>query len=293
MVSTGGIENLDAEIEVETEKEVSKEVEKIKEMDKPPAFEPHDPVASTELKAAIQTGILDAKHFIPAFSIFRDTSAAKVMDEPEAWYDCLCATRDFVTTIKDRSSKKDTSLKPVNFILSFEFSPDLLLVISQYEANEIIPLVKASAKAILHVYSPRVSRAMETYDELDFYRVTSTLRPYTPPPKVQALLNIFAGQLYFSDQHHYAQMCDFLGVLKKGRKIRTFQNAAVCDSTKFVDKKTREWKHWAESPFSSNPLKFVQTVLSLRRKGQDFSRSTMAKICNGEEPNDDEFAGGD
>ena len=88
-------------------------------------------------------------------------------------------------------------------------------------------------------------------------------------------------------------MCDFLGVLKKGRKIRTFNNAPVSDSTKFVDKRTREWKHWQESPFTKNPLKFVQTVLSLRRKGQDFSRSTMAKICNGEEPNDDEFGGGD
>ena len=201
-----GIENLDAEIEVETSKELSKEIEKIKEMDKPPAYEPHDPLASTQLSPSIQSGTLEPKYFVPAFRLFQETTAAKFMAEPDAWYTCLYVTRDFATTIKDSSSKKDTCLKPVNFLLSFEYSPDLLLIISQYEANEIMPLVKQSTKAILHVYSPRVSRGMETYDELDFYRVTATERPYTPPPKVQAILNVFAGQLYFSDQHHYAHV---------------------------------------------------------------------------------------
>ena len=190
-----GLENLDAEIEIEAEKEIAKEAEKEVTLDRPPAFEPHAPEVSTQLEEAIASGNLNSSFFIPAFRIFRDISAEKHMEEPEAWYDCLFVTRDFAKTVKDESNRKDASLRPVDFLLSFEFNDDLLLIISQHEANAIIPLVKKSKHAILHVYSPRVSRASETFDELDFFRITASERLYTPSPKLQSMLAIFARSL--------------------------------------------------------------------------------------------------
>ena len=88
-------------------------------------------------------------------------------------------------------------------------------------------------------------------------------------------------------------MCDFLGVIKKGRKVRTFNKQPCWDATKFVPKKYRQLKHWDVSPFEKNPLRFVESVLSIRRKGRDWSRSTLSKLCGGVDPSDDEFEVGD
>jgi hypothetical protein len=97
----------------------------------------------------------------------------------------------------------------VNYLVLFCDSPDSFLIISQDETNAIIPEIQKSQKAILYAFSPRELRAMDSCDELEPFMNSASPNEQLNK-QLQAMLAIFSGQLYFLDEHHYTNMCDFL-----------------------------------------------------------------------------------
>jgi len=79
-----------------------------------------------------------------AFDCFRTTSANQ-FNLPRAIADGLFVTHDFVETISGAPNVEEGFLKPVNWVLSSAENSDVL-IISQYEANELLPSIRKSEK---------------------------------------------------------------------------------------------------------------------------------------------------
>ncbi|KAL4952846.1 hypothetical protein BDW69DRAFT_185024 [Aspergillus filifer] len=99
----------------------------------------------------------------PAFSCLSKTTA-KQFDPPPNLNSQLYATVDFLDTIEKEIIKKkkedqvdDEFLKPVHWVLSNTQSP-MLLIISQYEFNALLPAIRSSDKVTFHMYTPAQRR---------------------------------------------------------------------------------------------------------------------------------------
>ncbi|KAJ8582911.1 hypothetical protein M405DRAFT_829825, partial [Rhizopogon salebrosus TDB-379] len=79
------------------------------------------------------------------------------------------------------------------------------------EVNELLPAIHRSKAVHLSVYTPRTSKTMRACDDLQLYSVPSTPQLTLLVPLI-CQLNLFAGQLYFSNYEMYLRTCNFLGL---------------------------------------------------------------------------------
>lgn len=104
--------------------------------------------------------------WVPAFQALQQTNAAKYFDIKQLPTDLL-VTRDFIRTVKrpggnsSMSFNVDSYLRPVQWIISFPkekgayISKHQLMIISPFEADQLLPLVWISRYVTLHLYAPR------------------------------------------------------------------------------------------------------------------------------------------
>jgi hypothetical protein len=141
---------------------------------------------------------------------------ASALDSTTEWSPSPLATTDFITTIIDDSNSMALTeyLRPVNWILSSGSGKDSnVIVISPYEANALLPIIRKSKKVRLHVYAPRVMLSMRSFSDLTFYTIPdSPAEPWSAPAHVRMELNLFAGQLYFDSREEYERVCGMLAL---------------------------------------------------------------------------------
>ncbi|KAL2845426.1 hypothetical protein BJY01DRAFT_247690 [Aspergillus pseudoustus] len=209
-----------------------------------------------------------------SFDCFRTTSAGQ-FNIPRAITEGLFVTHDFVETISGAPNVEDEFLKPVNWVLSSVENSDIL-IISQYEANELLPSIRKSEKATLHIYAPRTTKDMRSFSKLDFLSIGAKRDGVEFSPNVLRALELFAGSLYFDKYTEYERAQQFFG----------FRTASIPNSAEdtvtteaFVPENVRSEIGWpVASPFTQCPLVFLKTWFSIRMKGNGFSKSHMGTI---------------
>ena len=87
----------------------------------------------------------------------------------------------------------------------------MILIISPYEANALVPLMLRGGKATLHIYSPRANPAFHSLDNLELFPFPRR-QDISIPEKLTVSLNLLAGQLDFNDYAAYVAACKFLGL---------------------------------------------------------------------------------
>jgi hypothetical protein len=142
---------------------------------------------------------------------------ANALDSTTEWSPSPLATEDFTTTILGSERKGLTDyLRPVNWILSSGSGKDsTVVVISPYEANELLPIIRERNKVRLHVYAPRVTSSMRSFSDLTFHTIPdsgSPAEPWSAPTHIRTELNLFAGQLYFDSREEYERVCVLLAL---------------------------------------------------------------------------------
>lgn len=162
-------------------------------------------------------GILNrfSSAFKPAFELFTKTSARASFDAG-AWPKDLLVTSDFATTVRQWSwGTDDQYLRPVHWIISSPHESGVsCVIISPHEANELIPFVRRNRKVTLHVYSPRLSFASYSLEDLAFCAIPPVPKTWIAPA-LAPQINLFAGQLYLKDIWDYVALCRFLGLCYK------------------------------------------------------------------------------
>lgn len=282
-----------AVLQEEQERELSPENERERQVQRPPGLDPAPHKLHRDVKEFMVSGKLklSSNAFQPAFDTLCSTTAATIF-ERDAWPKDVLVTADYARTVKqDMERKIDSYLRPVHWVASSTANDKIVLVIlSPYEANLAIPLIRQNSCVFLHVYNPRTSGSMRPTDDLTLCAIPATKTPVRDSPEVMQL-NLFAGQVYLKTYEEYVALCRFLGLCFKPpqAKVKVFGDG-------FVDPANRE-KYDAymaqQCPFSESPVPLVRALIGYRRKGLGFEKSYMGAILNGELLTRDKFDDGD
>ena len=133
-------------------------------------------------------------------------------------------------------------------------------------------------------YSAQTSRAVRSFEDLDFFTVPR--RAIVAPPHRHAIheLNLFAGQLFFRDQASFQEICNLLGLHLS--EIYEELRGEI-DITGFIKDKQKGQRRGAI--FKKNPVSFLRELVGWRRKGQGFIPTYVGLMLHGNNPSEDEF----
>ncbi|KAF9005289.1 hypothetical protein BDZ89DRAFT_1080195 [Hymenopellis radicata] len=232
------------------EREVDHEMEVERQVERPP------PVSSAKHRLHD-----DVKEFVRTGRIPSSSSAllspCRVMSSlphssnhsNDFFHPNFLVTRDYAITF----------LKDVQWLLCANGPPPVVVVISQFEANELMPVL-------------RTNSVMQVFDSLTFYCV-----PNPSPLSFKAFipqLNIFAGQLYPTSYADFKAVSAFLGIVSAEDKHITRERDG------FVKPEDRGGVTEI-CPFVVSPLALLQELLATRRRGQGYTLTPMGKLVRG------------
>ena len=274
----------------EQEREVVHEIERERQVERPPPAVSARHQVHDYVRYFVRTGVLNTHSgaFVPIFNSFQNSNAPQLKEAP--WTQNVLATSDFCRVIQGDGDASEY-LRPVNWVLLRRSSNEtpVLVILSPYEANELLSDIKSSNNVQLHLYTPRVQKAMVPCDNLDLYSVPEASRRSTAPLPLRDELNLFAGQLYLPDYVTYIRLCRFLCVYAKDLEGEgDFRR----ESDGFIPSAYRPLRATFERSFSISPLPFLRFLIGLRRKGMPFSLTHMGKILEGRPVTPEDFEAG-
>ncbi|KAI9890486.1 MAG: hypothetical protein M1814_003970 [Vezdaea aestivalis] len=276
-------------LQEEQERELSPEIEQERQVERPVALKPHEHFIHPEVKRFVQRGLLDRRSnaFQAAFQLFNNTSAADKF-EIEAWPKHLLVTTDFTKTVQVPGNQLlDSFLRPVHWVVSKSNSNGIdCVIISPFEAQGLLPLIREEKIVTLHMYSARTSASVYKLQNLSFCAIPPTSTVWTPPSYLLHL-HLFAGLLYLESYEEYLRICRFLGIC-----FHPTSHQFDVESDGFVSPKIRREFDpimFTECPFTTSPVDFVQELLSMRRKGQNFRKSHLGRVLEGEMLTEEQF----
>ena len=252
-----------ASMQEEHEREVAHEVEQETQVQRPPRMKALDRRVDPLLRKFVRTGSdMVLQQFRRAYDVVSHTSANCAASAELVRH--LRVTMDFIHTVaRPLSGHYDSYLRPTNWILTTNRSakPTELLLISQYEANQLFDDIQANfAHVKLHTYEPRVTKSMRAVD-LAPSNLTcpSVLAWQHLTPALRRQLHLFAGQLYFNTFKEYREF------------LADNVNAKPAAQAEQV-------------------LQFVKAWLAIRRKGQNFLPTHVGQMVNNRSLKEGAFA---
>ena len=279
----------DARMREEQEREVSQEKVKEREIERPPPAVPLEHILHEDVQTLVSTGSIpiNVKGILPACRYLLKTTLG-LLDN--AAFPHIFVTEDFARTIETSSiSHIDDFLRPVQWVLSSRKQPQLILL-SPFEANAFVDQIRESRSVTLHIYAPRTSRHMRSFEDLRSFMVPYRDPAPVIPANIISELNLFAGQLYFASRSAYEGTCQMLGLYLKDPPENVKLPPSAIDATGFVrDPRARKALGIQHAQFTDNPVAFLRKFTKLRRKGQGFLRTHVGQILHSREIPDDEF----
>ncbi|KAK5691400.1 hypothetical protein LTR97_011393 [Elasticomyces elasticus] len=272
-------------LQEEQERELSPEIEQERQIQKPAAAVPLPHNLHADLVLFVKTGTLptQSRACQAAFNTLSTTTAAlgrfDVAEMSSGGNELdLLVTVDFARTIDTSrsgpSSPTDSYQRPVQWVLtaSNRQTVTTMLVISPFEAQELYTRVQASSKVVLHLYTPRCNSGYRSLDRLDFYSVPHQHTPLAIPARLITQLNLFSGQLYINDYEDFRYMCSYLGLATE-----TAPEGWEVAADGFIAR-DGQGRVGGGSNLTSSPVKFLQTLMAIRRDGQGFSRRIWVRF---------------
>jgi hypothetical protein len=252
-------------------------------------MKPEDEQLHPDVVRLVQTGRLvdRSKALEPAFQALRSTSAAGLCDLTQ--FPCeLLVTQDFMRTVRvpPGSSKSqfisDPYQKQVQWIMSVPGSDgtiQALIILSPFEANKLLPDLQSSSKVTLHLFSPCSNTSLAPIDRLELYNVGRAFSGDQVPRSLTMQLNLFAGSLYLRSYTEYAELCDFLGLLRD--KVKPGQRVSA---EGFIMPPTGVWG------LKESPVLFLRALLmKIRKEGEGIEKTIVGRILHGTRLEESDF----
>jgi hypothetical protein len=265
-----------AALEEEQERELSPEIEEEQQVETPDRVQALKHSVHKDLLSLVATGkiVKQSQALLPAFKTLHDTSAAEFFDVSQFSSDLL-VTADFSRTALLPVGDKyvtDSYLRPVQWILTCTNSDTrmIMIIISPFEAQKLLPDIRKYNKVTLHNYLPRPSLQFRALDSLDLFTEGGSFDSSTIPQTLSIQLNLFAGQLYMSTFEEYTAICDFLGLAWQPQ-----EHGVEVASDGFIIKNS-------SSSFMRSPVKFLYVLMTkIRRNCDSIEKTHMGRILNG------------
>ncbi|KAG8922741.1 hypothetical protein FRC02_011638 [Tulasnella sp. 418] len=276
--------SIDARVQEEQEREVILEVETERQVERPPKAIPATHRVHEDLRTLVHTGVFnsDSSAFTP---LFKPLTGSHFEDNGWASQHLYC-THDFSITIQSVHSTSSDYLRPIHWVISAaQTTGTIYIVLSPHEVNELLPDIRRSNKVHLHHYSPRVTKAMKSFEDLALHCIPPLPLSWTGPDLgVITRLNLWAGQLYLQDQRVYRYLCNFLG-------LYSWQPSEedLIQPDGFIKPEHRRASLISDCAFERSPVHYLKQLLSSRRKGMDFFSTHMGKVLRGRLLIDEDF----
>lgn len=293
-----------AALQEEQERELSPEVEAERQVERPKPAKALSHKVHEDVRTFIRTGAISSIQpaFKPAFGALYNTSAAAYFDPGEFPQDLL-VTSDFARTVESSgaSVQMDAYQRPVQWVVTTR-SPCcpgqagaqqegtrkrmVVVIISPFEAEALMPDIERSAAVFLHLYGPRSNPAFRPLDHLTLYTLPPLPRDWrAPPAHLVLLLNLFAGQLYFRSHDEYSAACEFLSL-----SWRPVESGQIVQPDGFIDPAPGD----VNCRFRASPTRFLQVLLAtIRRDGRGIGKTHWGRVLAGEILKEDDFEDGD
>lgn len=270
----------------EQERELAPEIEEERQIERPPPAKPATHSIHQDMKRFVSTGLLDDGSPIvtPAFQSLLGTTAAAHLD-PRSFPKDILVTKDFMKTVQASATGSfttDAFQRPVQWVLTSQPRDwKRVVIISPYEAQELLPIIRKSSMTTLHVYSPRPTQEFKPLDMLNLYTTPSSMMQtsFLVPLRLRVQLNLFAGQLYFSSESEYIELCKMLRLSHQEATEGTFiePDGFILSSTSSTIAAIIQ-----ASTFAKSPVKFLKTFLTKsRRDCQSIEKTHVGKIMDG------------
>jgi len=273
MEQLGVTKLVDARMAEEQEREVDHEIEQERQVERPQKLKPAQHIVRPVIREFVETGELSrSSRYIK--SLLAPIDMADDLDSTTGWSPSPLATEDFtIAILRSNGDGLTDYLRPVNWILSSRSGKgSIVIAISPYEANELLPIIRKSKKVRLHIYAPRVTSSMRSFSDLTFHTIPdSPEEQWTAPAHIRAELNLFAGQLYFDSREDYERVCALLAL------SMAHPGAEFVEVDGFVPSKYRTG---GNSPFEKSKVSILKTLIGLRRKGMGYHRTHLGQILN-------------
>ncbi|KAI5366675.1 hypothetical protein Slin14017_G043150 [Septoria linicola] len=284
-------------LQEEQERELSPEIEQERQVQRPPSATPakHNLHPDVQKFAKLGVYIDGSQAYRPAFRAVQDSTAVEnfrisQLDKGSK----LLASTDFIQTIVRPRGKfvSDNYQRSVQWLLTNytqgSNEVDRILVISPFEANQLMQTMNDSHGATLHVYKPRCNSGYATLDDLLLHTVSVKAPPVVPRSRA-IQLNLFAGQLYISSHEDYLEICRFLGLSTQAVTQEMADQGWRQDAAGFIlrDEKGRIG---GESGLSKSPVSFFKVLMSkIRRNGESIVKTHIGGLLEGKPFQEEDF----
>jgi hypothetical protein len=263
----------DVRMAEEQEREVNHEVERERQVERPPKVEPATHSIHDDIRTFVRTGKIPSRstHIIP---LLAPTGIDTALDSTPDWSPSPRTTVDFATTTRYRSQELLTDyLRPVNWVLSSGYGKDSVeIVISPYEANELLPDIRRNGNVRLHIYAPKVTASMRSFSCLTFHTIPESPEiVWTSPAHTRIALNLFSGQLYFDSKEEYETVCGLFAL------SMAHPDAKEIEVDGFVKP---QYRTGASSPLSVSVITTFKKLTGLRRKGMGYDKTHLGRVLD-------------
>jgi hypothetical protein len=292
-------------MEEEQEREVAHEIERERQIERPPRAPPASHTVDEDVTIFIKRGVIPpgSKSFRQLFAPLRTCSK-----DAHVWSQSLFATSDFERTIQSTPGvpKVSAYMRPLQWIISSRCGAgkDLLLVaLSPYEVDVLLPIIRASNLVNLHIFSARVTKGMRSFTDLQFYTVPPLPENWTlPSVAIRSQLNLWAGSLFLDDYSSYVALGAFLGIFTS----QSYRLYGVDDIERhadgFVPPRQREkggtvarlrltsvLNDYGNQSFQENPIEALKELVGLRRYGMTYLRTHTGHLLHGHQLYEKDF----
>ncbi|UKZ64307.1 uncharacterized protein TrAtP1_005526 [Trichoderma atroviride] len=281
----GLIEFRSSSLQEEQERELSPETEQERQVEQPSHALAHKHTCHPDLRSFIRLGEIPVGSgaFKPAFQALKRTSAVQYFDLRE-FPSGIWVTEDFSKTVKPENMPDDGMdlfQRPVQWILTsrlgWSTTVSRLVIISPWEAHELMPDIEASMSVTLHLYAPRSNLGFRPLDHLTLYTVPQRRKKPVIPPNMMAELNIFAGQLYLSSFKEYVEVCTKLGLAWSPA-----DDSVVLGPDGFIPAGVNSGLLVNKSEFTKSPVQFIKVLVTkIRRNCETVEKTHIGKILDG------------
>ncbi|UNI16722.1 hypothetical protein JDV02_003134 [Purpureocillium takamizusanense] len=281
----GEMELSSSRLREEQERELAPEIEQERQLERPAPATPAEHSVHADVREFVKTGLINEATrddaFALAFDVLKKTSASAYLDL-DLFPQTLLVTRDFErTVILTRTADVciDSYLRPVQWILSNgqEYGEKTTFVIlSPYEANELIPEIETSQAVILHLFSPRTNQALRPLDCLNLYTIPRA--PFQPiPMRIRIELLLFSGQHYFASYEQYVRVCEFLCLAHEA----TSEDRLV-QPDGFIEPAHHPQSRDVSGIFKQSPVKFLKALMTqVLRSGRGIDKTHLGRLLEG------------
>lgn len=282
-----GFQNLDftaSNLQEEQERELAPEIEQERQPERAAAATPLEHSLDPAVRSLVKTGTVDmgTRVFLWAFEALGSTSAAAEMDVSK-FPQGLLVTRDYALTVKGSELKTkcmDDFQRDVQWVLTTSRRANMI-VLSPFEANELMDEIQNSNAVVLHLYSPRQNKGYAPIDHLQLYTVSSVPSPQQIPRRLLIELNIFAGQLYFQSFAEYQEVCNYLRLASSEP-----EDGMVVGADGFMKSPDEA----VQGIFTDSPVMFLKMLMNrVRRNCEGIESTHVGKVLDGVLLTEDDF----